>query len=1378
MADIAELILKADSTDIRKAAADLEKLSQSSARTELAVSGFATSAARGLDFVKTSVGGLVAAFAGLSLGGLVREAAQLSQRYAELGVVLDTVSRNSGLVKSEVDSVTAALTKQGISMIQSRQVMAQMIQANIDLSKATQLARLAQDAAVIGQINSSEALQRMIFGITSSQVEILRGIGINVNFEQSYKKLAGEIGKTSAALTEQEKLQARVNIVLNEAPKLMGVYEASMSNAGKQMRSTERIIEDLKVKLGGLFDETSRVAVTSYTDLLKDLDAQLESMAKSGELKDWSHRIAIEFAGLIDATKTFTGSLGILFKMIETGFGQIATGNFQGLTATFINADNALKALWADSTKYQDQVNHRVIVESMLTDKVTGQSNAVRKLTGETNTLIDAKERKIKADVAEIHKLKEYQDQMAAMRSAEYQKLKAHEDLLERARDITQSVATKQEIYNQTLEELNRLKPHLSVETYTRALQKAEDELNDVSRSTRKATDEVSQLWIQAGRNIQNALGNMVFDFFNGGLNDMVRNVKSAVLRIASEFAGLKIAQTLGLTSLFAIPGMAGASTTAAASGGLGLSGMLNIGSMGTSLMSMFKGGFGSMGVIGSAIGGLGSLTGSSGLAAFGGGLAGDAIGGLAAGGFTSGAASAASMGSAFAAAAGPLMAAFLTTQVAKMIAGDKRMGGGFGKALNFIGDIPVLGEFMAIVPVLNALFGRGPYKFRQQSLQGTASAGGFEGSITDVYRSKGGLFMGNKHKEFTNPLDSQMNQMFDQAIRAYSTSVRDFSENMGISTGIIDTWSKEVQIKSEKGKRLTEEAVAELIASFGDEMARSVIPEIDQLSKAGESAYQTLQRLNSEFESLANAATILGYSLAESSEMVRNATYEQRTAFIDLFGGLDAFNQQINYFMQNFLTPAERLAPMAEALGNELSKLGIVSSLTNEQFKALIQSYGKIGGINQAQLVGLMALSNEVFSVNQLRNQVTTTTDGLVASESNLVSLRQQLLAAYNKERGELEVSVSKFESISRTLRDFRDSLALSELSPLTPQQQLAEAARQFNLTRTQAAAGDQEAMAKLPTVAEQFLRASQTYNASSAAYISDFNMVQSVLANTADVALNQADIARQQLTQLQKSVTGIIDISDNTKTTNELLQQILDLQQQLGGASGGGTSGGATGSNLTNALQQLASMQAAGSDPIDLYNFAKSNNVTASQAAGALTGFTESDINQYVALNNLQPLSGNATGSLFANTATDQQILDYLATNPAPMDIYQKAIEYGVSSARLAPLMNVAQQDILDWVKANGLAAFETGTDYVPRTGIALLHKGEAVQPATMGDEIKALRAEIAEFRREQAKLMMDQNNVIAITNKQNAEVIVNSAKDNSRNENWHKQTTARVK
>ena len=152
--------------------------------------------ARAADIFYGSLKAVSAILATLKLTSLINEAATLSQRYNELGIVLDVVGRNAGLARSEVDATTEAVRKQGISMIESRQIVTRLVQSQIDLSKATELARLAQDAAVIGQINSSEALDRLVFGITSAQVEVLRGIGINVNFEQSYAKLAAQMGIT------------------------------------------------------------------------------------------------------------------------------------------------------------------------------------------------------------------------------------------------------------------------------------------------------------------------------------------------------------------------------------------------------------------------------------------------------------------------------------------------------------------------------------------------------------------------------------------------------------------------------------------------------------------------------------------------------------------------------------------------------------------------------------------------------------------------------------------------------------------------------------------------------------------------------------------------------------------------------------------------------------------------------------------------------------------------------------------------------------------------------------------------------------------------------------------------------------------------------
>jgi hypothetical protein len=139
-------------------------------------------------------------------------------------------------------------------MIEARQTVTRLAASHIDLANAEKLADLARNAAIVGQINTSEALERIVHGIRSAEVEVLKTIGITVQFDQAYKQLAAQLGKTTNELSQQEKQQARVNVVLKEAPAFVNLYEAAMGNAGKQFRSTERLADDLKIKIGGLFD--------------------------------------------------------------------------------------------------------------------------------------------------------------------------------------------------------------------------------------------------------------------------------------------------------------------------------------------------------------------------------------------------------------------------------------------------------------------------------------------------------------------------------------------------------------------------------------------------------------------------------------------------------------------------------------------------------------------------------------------------------------------------------------------------------------------------------------------------------------------------------------------------------------------------------------------------------------------------------------------------------------------------------------------------------------------------------------------------------------------------------------------------------------------
>lgn len=233
-----------------------------------------------------AVKSLVSAFSVWKIADTVRDMAMLAARFETMGVVMRVAGNNAGYTMSQMENFSKSLQKSGISMLESRNVLTQLATANIDLANAAKLGRAAQDVAVVGNINSSEALSRMVHGIKSGEVEILRTLGLNVSFEASYKKLALQLGTTSDKLSEQQKMLARTNAALEEASRYTGIYEEAMGTAGKQMTSLTRYWEDFKVKVGETFLPALTTTIMNQADAMKSWNAEMENLAQRGLIDD------------------------------------------------------------------------------------------------------------------------------------------------------------------------------------------------------------------------------------------------------------------------------------------------------------------------------------------------------------------------------------------------------------------------------------------------------------------------------------------------------------------------------------------------------------------------------------------------------------------------------------------------------------------------------------------------------------------------------------------------------------------------------------------------------------------------------------------------------------------------------------------------------------------------------------------------------------------------------------------------------------------------------------------------------------------------------------------------------------------------------------
>ena len=125
--------------------------------------------------------------------------------------------------------------------------------------------------------------------------------------------------------------------------------------------------------------------------------------------------------------------------------------------------------------------------------------------------------------------------------------------------------------------------------------------------------------------------------------------------------------------------------------------------------------------------------------------------------------------------------------------------------------------------------------------------------------------------------------------------------------------------------------------------------------------------------------------------------------------------------------------------------------------------------------------------------------------------------------------------------------------------------------------------------------------------------------------------------------------------------------------------------------------------------------------------------------------------------------------------MAIYKAAVANGISSSRLANASGILLTDIQKWVKDNNLPSFAKGTDFIRRSGLAMVHRAEAIVPSSTTDEIKKLREELAALRAEQNRQTGDMIKVTDITNRQNAQVIAKALADVEKSRQWGDRSKA---
>lgn len=179
-----------------------------------------------------------------------RQAFRAATAVDELNITISAVGEATGLGSERIQEAARQIEGMGVEMDSARRIAVQFAQNGLDISQAWKLASVAQDLAVVSSSNSTATMERLVRGVMTGNSMILRNAGITTMAGEAYRRYANELGVSTEALNAAQRQQAIINAIMEEGARVSGAYERSMDNAGKVLRSLERIINNIRVAFG------------------------------------------------------------------------------------------------------------------------------------------------------------------------------------------------------------------------------------------------------------------------------------------------------------------------------------------------------------------------------------------------------------------------------------------------------------------------------------------------------------------------------------------------------------------------------------------------------------------------------------------------------------------------------------------------------------------------------------------------------------------------------------------------------------------------------------------------------------------------------------------------------------------------------------------------------------------------------------------------------------------------------------------------------------------------------------------------------------------------------------------------------------------------
>jgi hypothetical protein len=345
-----ELVVEVDTN---RANASIKSVNASLSSMETSAVKTARGAAQGIDGMTAAM--VKGATAGNLLADAIKSALTWAKEFtvgsvmmavenAKAEASLKALANAHGVGAAAAARQVAAIEEIGFEYTEAAHAVQRLIVADLELSKAQGLAKLAKDAAAVQNITAGEALESIVMAIESGASRGLRTLGLFVDFQKEAQIAQLQLGR---ALTEIEEKQLRYNAVIREGAKIQGAHAAASQTVEGQLGALRREFNNLREDIGSQFQDDFKALIGNLRGLVGWLRDNTDLLKKFGEVALWVSGILATYA-LADKIMALAKSIAAL---------QLATINPYALLAVgVVGAGFAIYSQWKDT---QDQLQAR-----------------------------------------------------------------------------------------------------------------------------------------------------------------------------------------------------------------------------------------------------------------------------------------------------------------------------------------------------------------------------------------------------------------------------------------------------------------------------------------------------------------------------------------------------------------------------------------------------------------------------------------------------------------------------------------------------------------------------------------------------------------------------------------------------------------------------------------------------------------------------------------------------------------------------------------------------------------------------------------------------------------------------------------------------------